>query len=58
MHMVKEALRPHADYLVRAGYAVLAIDYRSIGSSAGVPRGQVFADRYVEDFRNGASYLE
>ncbi|HKN44047.1 MAG TPA: hypothetical protein VJW23_08995, partial [Propionibacteriaceae bacterium] len=26
--MVKEALRPHAEYLARAGFAVLAIDYR------------------------------
>jgi predicted alpha/beta hydrolase len=31
--MVKEALRPHAEYLVRAGFGVLAIDYRTIGSS-------------------------
>jgi fermentation-respiration switch protein FrsA (DUF1100 family) len=58
VHMVKEALRPHADHLVRAGYAVLAIDYRTIGSSEAAPRGQVFPDRYVEDFRNGVSYLE
>lgn len=26
VHMVKEALAPHAEYLVRAGFAVLAID--------------------------------
>ena len=55
---VKDALRPHAHYLVRAGYAVLAIDYRSIGSSEGKPREQVFPGRYLEDFRNGASHLE
>jgi hypothetical protein len=30
--MVKEALRPDAEYLVRAGFGVLAIDYPTIGS--------------------------
>jgi dienelactone hydrolase len=55
--MVKEALRPHADYLVRAGFAVLAIDYRTIGSSEGEPRCQWFPERQVEDMRAGVSYL-
>ncbi|WP_063014093.1 alpha/beta hydrolase [Nocardia kruczakiae] len=58
VHMVKEALAPHANYLVRAGYAVLAVDYRTIGSSEGTPWGQVFPDRYVDDVRNAVSYLE
>ena len=31
--MVKEALAPHADYLVRAGFVVLAIDWRTVGGS-------------------------
>jgi uncharacterized protein len=55
--MVKEALRPHAEYLVRAGFVVLAIDYRTIGSSEGEPRGQWFPGRQVEDMRAGVSYL-
>jgi hypothetical protein len=44
--MVKEALGPHADYLVRAGFVVLAVDYRTIGSSeasraaSGCPSGR------------------
>lgn len=58
VHMVKEALAPSAAYLVRAGFAVLAVDYRTIGSSEGEPRGQVFPERYVDDIRNGISYLE
>jgi len=58
VHMVKEALAPHAEYLVRAGFAVLAIDYRTIGSSEGHPRGQVFPERYVDDVRNAISYLQ
>jgi len=55
--MVKEALRPHAEYLVRAGFVVLAIDYRTIGSSEGEPRCQWFPERQVEDMRAGVSYL-
>jgi uncharacterized protein len=55
--MVKEALRPHAEYLVRAGFAVLAIDYRTIGSSEGMPRRQWNPERQVEDMRSGVSYL-
>jgi hypothetical protein len=38
--------RHHAEYLVRAGFAVLAIDYRTIGFSEGQFRGQVFPERY------------
>jgi hypothetical protein len=34
--MVKEALRPHAEYLVRAGFVVLAIDWRTAVSTATV----------------------
>ncbi|MEV0388140.1 hypothetical protein [Nonomuraea sp. NPDC050643] len=33
VHMVKEALAPGAAYLVRAGFAVLAVDYRTIGAA-------------------------
>ena len=35
--MVKEALGPHAEHLVRAGFVVLAVDYRTVGSSEGRP---------------------
>ena len=55
--MVKEALRPHAEHLARAGYVVLALDYRTIGSSEGEPRGQWFPERQVEDIRAAVSYL-
>jgi alpha-beta hydrolase superfamily lysophospholipase len=55
--MVKEALGPHAEYLVRAGFAVLAIDWRTVGSSEGDPRCQWFPERQVEDLRAGVSYL-
>lgn len=56
--VVKEALPPHAEYLVEAGYVVLAIDYRTFGSSEGEPRRQLFPLRQVEDFRNAISWLE
>ncbi|MGN6173855.1 MAG: alpha/beta hydrolase [Streptosporangiaceae bacterium] len=55
--MVKEALRPHAEYLVRAGFAVLGIDYRTIGSSEGEPRCQWIPEWQVTDMRAGVSYL-
>ena len=55
--MVKEALAPHAEYLVRAGFVVLAIDYRTIGSSEGQPRCQWLPTQQVADMRAGLSYL-
>jgi uncharacterized protein len=55
--MVKEALRPHADHLVRAGFAVLALDFRTIGSSEGEPRCQWFPERQVQDMRAAVSFL-
>jgi len=39
--MVKEALGPHAEYLVRAGFVVLAVDWRTVGASEGEPRCQM-----------------
>ncbi|WP_043840935.1 alpha/beta hydrolase [Amycolatopsis taiwanensis] len=56
--MVKEALAVFAPYFVRAGFAVLAIDYRTVGGSEGEPRGQDYPQRQVEDFRSGISYLQ
>jgi uncharacterized protein len=54
---VKEALAPHAEYLVRAGFVALAIDYRTIGSSEGQPRCQWLPEQQVQDMRAGLSYL-
>jgi len=56
--IVKQSLLPVADFFCRAGYVVLAIDYRSFGESEGEPRGQLFPLNEVEDFRNGISYLQ
>ena len=55
---VKEALVEQASFFARAGYAALAIDYRSFGESEGEPRGQLFPLNQVEDYRNAISYLE
>ena len=55
--MVKEALGPHAEHLARAGFVVLAVDWRTVGSSEGEPRCQWLPFRQVEDLRSGVSYL-
>jgi pimeloyl-ACP methyl ester carboxylesterase len=56
--MVKEALAPHAAYLVRAGFVVLAVDWRTVGGSEGEPRCQWFPEQQVADLRAGVSYLQ
>ncbi|MER6950835.1 alpha/beta fold hydrolase [Nonomuraea sp. NPDC000554] len=56
--MVKEALGFFAPYFVDAGFAALAIDYRTVGSSEGEPRGMDYPERQVEDFRSAMSYLQ
>lgn len=56
--MVKEALSFFAPYFARAGFAALAIDYRTVGSSEGEPRGQDYPERQAEDFRSAMSYLQ
>lgn len=56
--IVKEALPEEAGYFQRAGYVVLAIDYRTFGESEGEPRGQLFPLNESEDYRNAISYLE
>ncbi|AIJ26848.1 hydrolase, alpha/beta fold family, putative [Amycolatopsis methanolica 239] len=43
--MVKEALAVFAPYFVRPGFAVLVIDYRTVGASEGDPRGQDYPQR-------------
>jgi uncharacterized protein len=53
----KKSLVIQGDFFSRAGYVVLAIDYRSFGESEGEPRGQLFPLVQVEDFRNGVSCL-
>jgi uncharacterized protein len=55
--MVKEALGPHAEHLARAGFVVLAVDWRTVGSSEGEPRCQWIPQWQVEDLRSGVSYL-
>ena len=55
--MVKEALGPHAEHLARAGFVVLAVDWRTVGSSEGEPRCQWQPFWQVEDLRSGVSYL-
>jgi uncharacterized protein len=55
--MVKEALAPHARYLVDAGLVVLAVDWPTVGASERRPRGQWWPERQVEDLRVGVSYL-
>jgi fermentation-respiration switch protein FrsA (DUF1100 family) len=54
----KKSLVDQAEFFSRAGYVVLAIDYRSFGESEGEPRGQLFPLIQVEDFRSGVSFLQ
>jgi uncharacterized protein len=54
----KKSLVDQGEFFSRAGYVVLAIDYRSFGESEGEPRGQIFPLNQVEDFRNGVSFLQ
>lgn len=56
--VVKQSLATEAEFFRRAGYVVLAIDYRTFGASEGEPRGQLFPLNEVEDFRNAVSYLQ
>lgn len=53
----KESLVDEAEYLTRAGFLTLAIEYRSLGESEGEPRGSIFPLNQVEDFRNAVSFL-
>ena len=54
----KKSLADQGEFFARAGYVVLAIDYRSFGESDGAPRGQLFPLIQVEDYRNGVSFLQ
>lgn len=53
----KDALVPHASYLHRAGYAVMAIDFRTLGASEGTPRGQIFPREQSIDLRNAITFF-
>ncbi|MFC5823508.1 alpha/beta hydrolase [Nonomuraea insulae] len=53
----KEANTGAAWYLARAGYACLAMDFRTSGASAGTPRGQLYPDNFVQDVRCALFYL-
>lgn len=55
---VKQSSEAAGRFFAEAGYAALAIDYRTFGASEGEPRGQSFPLRQVEDVRNAISYLE
>jgi uncharacterized protein len=54
----RKSLVGQGEFFSRAGYLVLAIDYRTFGESEGEPRGQLFPLAQVEDFRNGVSFLQ
>ena len=56
-NQTKQGLRSEGRYLWKAGYNVMIIDYRTLGMSAGEPRGQIFPRRQVEDLRNAITYF-
>jgi hypothetical protein len=56
--VVKEALVDHGRWFARAGFATLAIDYRTFGRSEGEPRASLFPMNEAEDYRNAISYLQ
>jgi uncharacterized protein len=56
-NQTKQGLRTEGQYLREAGYNVMVIGYRTMGRSAGRPRGQVFPRRQVEDLRNAITYF-
>ncbi|MBL6612730.1 MAG: alpha/beta fold hydrolase [Reyranella sp.] len=56
--IVRSMLKDQAEGFCKAGYIVLAIDYRSFGDSEGEPRGQLFPLQEAEDFRNAISYIQ
>ena len=55
--VVKEALVEHGRWFARAGFATLAIDYRTFGRSEGEPRAQLFPMNEAEDYRSAISFL-
>lgn len=55
--LVKSMLVEQASFFQGAGFATLAIDYRTFGNSEGEPRAQLFPQVMVEDYRNAISYM-
>lgn len=55
---VKEGLVEQGKAFAAAGFATLALDYRTFGRSEGEPRGQLFPLEEAEDYRNAISYLQ
>jgi fermentation-respiration switch protein FrsA (DUF1100 family) len=55
---VKEMyLEPIAEKLCNAGYVVIVFDYRYSGASEGEPRGQIFWEKQIEDYKAAISYV-
>ena len=55
---VKEVLQFHGQYFCDAGYVTLTIDYRTFGRSEGEPRGRLFPQWQVEDYKNAITWLQ
>lgn len=56
---VKEIDLPaFAERFASAGLVVLLFDYRHFGASEGEPRGQMFPQLQLEDYRNAISFLQ
>jgi len=55
---VKEVLQIHGEHFSKAGYVVLTIDYRTFGRSDGEPRGRLFPQWQVEDYKAAITYLQ
>lgn len=55
---VKEMdLPPFAERFAAAGLVTLLFDYRYFGESEGEPRGQLFPQHQLEDYRNAITFL-
>lgn len=55
---VKEMDLPlFAERFAATGFTTLVFDYRSFGESDGEPRGQLFPQQQIEDYRNAVTFL-
>ena len=55
---VKEmGLEGYAERFASAGFITLVFDYRHFGESEGEPRGQLFPQEQLDDYRNAISWL-
>ena len=56
---VREIVMPHyAEYIVKAGFAVMIFDYRRLGASDGEPRQHLDPWDQIEDYKNAVSFAE